>query len=88
MKLGKADDSSSIDEKIKLLFEILKSIKDRRLELMNNFTRLSTSCLCHVNDLSKISDLLAAIIEQIDQEKDDLDVKTLNYLFRCLQKNY
>lgn len=85
--MRKAEDSSSIDDKIKLLFEILKSIKERRLEMINNFTRLSTSCLCHVNDLSKISDLLVAIIEQIDQEKEDLYSKRLEYLFRCLQKN-
>ena len=84
--MGKAEDSSSIDEKIKLLFEILKSIKDRRLELLNNFTRLSTSCLGNVNDLCKITDLLVAIIKQIDEEKSDLDVKTLDYLFRCLNK--
>ena len=41
----------------------------------------------HLNDLSNVSDLIAAIIKQIDEEKCDLDVKTLDYLFRCLSKD-
>ena len=41
----------------------------------------------HLNDLSNVSDLIAAILKQIDEEKCDLDVKTLDYLFRCLSKD-
>ena len=43
--------------------------------------------LAHLNDLSNVSDLILAIIKQIDEEKCDLDVKTLDYLFRCLSKD-
>tara|TARA_Y200000002_G_C22096444_1_gene420891 strand:- start:201 stop:467 length:267 start_codon:yes stop_codon:yes gene_type:complete len=85
--MEKADDSSSLDNKIKNLFEILKSMKDRRLEFISCFTKISTFSLEHLNDLSNVSDLIAAIIKQIDEEKCDLDVKTLDYLFRCFSKD-
>ena len=84
--MQKADDSSSLDNKIKNLFEILKSMKDRRLEFISCFTKITTFSLEHLNDLSNVSDLIAAIIKQIDEEKCDLDVKTLDYLFRCFSK--
>ena len=85
--MGKADDSSSLDNKIKKLSEILKSMKDCRLEFLSNVTKISTFTLKYLNYQSEVSDLIAAIIEQIDEEKCDLEVKTLDYLFRCLSQD-
>ena len=85
--MEKADDSSSLDNKIKNLLEILKTMRDRRLEFISNITKISTFSLEHLNDLSDVSNLIAAIIKQIDEEKCDLDVKKIDYLFRCLSKD-
>ena len=46
----------------------------------NKFT---TTSISHIYELFKIYDLLVAIISQIEEGKQELKIKILDYILRC-----